>query len=579
MAKDPRWTELPRKGPLGWALTVAAAGGGVGSFLVWAGGLSARLERRALAQGGQAVRGLAPGSLPGLGLRDASDHQWRNFRGGLPQLCLVLLAWAALGRLERLGTVPAALGRLARAKLMWGFLFFLHGSGAVFVVALALGGFLAARAGAALEKKHARAGLCLVWVYNLATLMAVFMAPAGFWSFRTVHRGLAFLDSWRGMVGFMQSYRIQILRQISFGVDCIWADGTLQGLRRAARDRGPALFELQPTASIQDREEKDYKFRSQVGGAEAPSGFAGGGTGRWGSVWEYLGYMFYPPLYLTGPIMSYNAFQSYRTWPQKVYSARDLLGYGAFVFGLCGVLEVWNHIIFASLFTTNEMWQWKNAPGLGIGSKEIMAMSFLVLAFMWAKFTVIWGIARFFALLDGVAPPENMRRFFADNHTVTEFWKNWHASFNRWLVRYLYVPLGGDKNRLLNVWVIFTFVAVWHEINVRLIGWGWVMALFLGPEIVAQKIAAGEWAQRSRSKVWYRELAAAAATVNIIVLIFGNLIGFQIGIDGARAFLSDIFGRELWLAVFYTTCFYGVVHLQFGKRRLEVLGRPDSKRE
>mgnify|MGYP005833758011 FL=1 len=122
MAKDPRWTELPRKGPLGWALTVAGAGGGVGSFLVWARGLSVRLERRALEQGGQAVRGLAPGSLPGLGLRDASDHQWRNFRGGLPQLCLVLVLWAALGRLERLGAVPAVLGRLGRAKLMWGFL-------------------------------------------------------------------------------------------------------------------------------------------------------------------------------------------------------------------------------------------------------------------------------------------------------------------------------------------------------------------------------------------------------------------------------------------------------------------------
>merc|ERR1719515_363009 len=69
---------------------------------------------------------------------------------------------------------------------------------------------------------------------------------------------------------------------------------------------------------------------------------------------------------------------------------------------------------FADNHTVTEFW--KNAPGLGIGSKEIMAMSFLVLAFMWAKFTVIWGIARFFALLDGVAPPENMRRFFADNH-------------------------------------------------------------------------------------------------------------------------------------------------------------------
>lgn len=579
MARDPRWVELPRKGPLGWALTLAGAGGGIGSFLIWAGGLSARLEERALAQGGQgAVRGLAPGSIPGLGLRDASDHQWRNFRGGIPALCLVLLVWAILGHAQRASAPRLAVAaQLVRLGLMWGFLFFLHGAGAGFVALLALGGFLAARLGASLEKKYKHSGVILVWVFNLASLMAVFLAPTGFWSFRTFHRGLAFLDAYQGMVGFVQSYRIQILRQLSFGMDLIWADGAPR--HQDQKKKGQALPDEPGSGSIQDREERDYKFRSQSGGAETPPGFVGGGSAdEWG-LGGYLAYMFYPPLYLTGPIISFNAFQSYQNWPQRVYAAKDLIKYGAFVFGLCAILEVWNHKIYASLFTTNQMWQWKNAPGLGIGSKEIMSMSFLVLAFMWAKFTVIWGTARFFALLDGVAPPENMRRFFADNHTVTEFWKNWHASYNRWLVRYLYVPLGGDKNRLLNVWVIFTFVAVWHEINVRLIGWAWVMALFLGPEIVANKIASGEWARRSRGTVWYRELAAAAATVNVIVLIFGNLIGFQIGISGARAFLSDIFGREMWLALLYTACFYGVVHLQFAKRRLEVQGRIDSKKE
>jgi MBOAT, membrane-bound O-acyltransferase family len=41
------------------------------------------------------------------------------------------------------------------------------------------------------------------------------------------------------------------------------------------------------------------------------------------------------------------------------------------------------------------------------------------------------------------------------------FWRNWHASYNRWLVRYMYVPLGGAATRALSVWLIFTFVALW----------------------------------------------------------------------------------------------------------------------
>jgi hypothetical protein len=38
---------------------------------------------------------------------------------------------------------------------------------------------------------------------------------------------------------------------------------------------------------------------------------------------------------------------------------------------------------------------------------------------------------------------------------------NWHVCYSR----YLYIPLGGSKWRFLNVWVIFTFVAIWHDLE------------------------------------------------------------------------------------------------------------------
>lgn len=34
-----------------------------------------------------------------------------------------------------------------------------------------------------------------------------------------------------------------------------------------------------------------------------------------------------------------------------------------------------------------------------------------------------------------------------------------------WAWRYLYIPLGGSKWRLINVWIIFTFVAIWHDLE------------------------------------------------------------------------------------------------------------------
>lgn len=47
------------------------------------------------------------------------------------------------------------------------------------------------------------------------------------------------------------------------------------------------------------------------------------------------------------------------------------------------------------------------------------------------------------------------------------FWRGWHTSFNQWLVRYMYVPLGGRQRRVLAIWPIFFFVALWHDLEVR----------------------------------------------------------------------------------------------------------------
>lgn len=138
---------------------------------------------------------------------------------------------------------------------------------------------------------------------------------------------------------------------------------------------------------------------------------------------------------------------------------------------------------------------------------------------MWLKFFLIWRYFRFWSLVSklemqffhtdlkmvsfdqwtlkmlqicGIEAPENMPRCINNCYNLESFWKNWHASFNKWLVRcdlqflshismnmmqfhyfsimtknrrYMYIPLGGSQRKLLNVWVIFTFVAIWHDLE------------------------------------------------------------------------------------------------------------------
>jgi D-alanyl-lipoteichoic acid acyltransferase DltB (MBOAT superfamily) len=53
----------------------------------------------------------------------------------------------------------------------------------------------------------------------------------------------------------------------------------------------------------------------------------------------------------------------------------------------------------------------------------------------------------------------------------------------------LYIPLGGSKNRIVNTFIVFTFVAIWHDIELRLLIWGWLIALFILPEVVLSSLA------------------------------------------------------------------------------------------
>lgn len=51
--------------------------------------------------------------------------------------------------------------------------------------------------------------------------------------------------------------------------------------------------------------------------------------------------------------------------------------------------------------------------------------------------------------------------------------------------RYIYIPLGGKRNVILNTVLVFSFVALWHDLTFRLLAWGWLVSLFVLPELLA----------------------------------------------------------------------------------------------
>lgn len=77
----------------------------------------------------------------------------------------------------------------------------------------------------------------------------------------------------------------------------------------------------------------------------------------------------------------------------------------------------------------------------------------------------------------------------SNNYSVVGFWKGWHCSFNRWLVRYMFIPLGGSRpGRRWNVFVVFVFVAFWHDVEPKLFMWGLLNGIFLVLEVLVKEL-------------------------------------------------------------------------------------------
>src|SRR6185436_11986149 len=88
------------------------------------------------------------------------------------------------------------------------------------------------------------------------------------------------------------------------------------------------------------------------------------------------------------------------------------------------------------------------------------------------------GIGRLF----GFDVPENFKHVFTAT-TLTQFWRNWHASLGDWLRENLFIPMGGIRavGLRLSAIVMFSMLlcGAWHDFQWRFIGWGAYQGLLL----------------------------------------------------------------------------------------------------
>ncbi|RYP54787.1 hypothetical protein DL768_000515 [Monosporascus sp. mg162] len=506
--------------------------------------------------------------------KDTSDAQYHTFRSNMPYMAALLVFHPLLRRLYNAVVYPVNSGKeSARPTLDEAdermkqrtsfdfsfaivFLLALHGISAFKILAILYANFQIATA---LPRKSVPAA---TWIFNIGILFAndIFdgyrFGDIAAWisgppakslldSESTLVTWGRWLDSHGGILSRWEiSFNLTVLRMVSFNLDYYWS------LDRSSY----SPVELDPSSlSEHDRisipaQSKDYSFRN------------------------YVAYAIYAPLYLAGPIITFNDYISQcRYRPASIETSRTIR-YGA-RWALCLLaMEVILHFNYVQAIA-------KGRPNWGdYTPSQLSLLSYFNLHLIWLKLLLPWRLFRLWALLDGLDPPENMVRCVSDNYSTLSFWRSWHRSFYRWSLRYVYIPLGGSSFRsardaarsVLTYVLVFTFVAIWHDIKLHLLIWGWLIVFFMLPEMAAGYLfPRRRWEQRR--PVVYRFIAAAAAVFNTFMMMAANLVGFAVGVDGLKAILAGIFRDSSGFVVFagaFGVLFVGV-QLMFEVRETE----------
>lgn len=284
---------------------------------------------------------------------------------------------------------------------------------------------------------------------------------------------------------------------------------------------------------------------------------------------NYIAYMLYSPLYVAGPILTFNDYVSQQRYTAASLTRSRIMMY-AVRFGLTVLcMELILHYIYVVAISKADPDWSVFTPG------QLSMLAFFNLHIIWLKLLIPWRFFRLWALVDGIDPPENMVRCMSNNYSALAFWRGWHRSYNRWIVRYIYIPLGGGGGgrrppgapkpasppqsnfmgkflQIRNFLLVFTFVALWHDINLRLLMWGWLVTLFVLPEVLGGMFfPAHRWRSHPNT---YRVICGIGSVGNVLMMIIANLVGFALGLDGLKDLLSSLVGSYSGLAYMFSCC-------------------------
>jgi len=180
-------------------------------------------------------------------------------------------------------------------------------------------------------------------------------------------------------------------------------------------------------------------------------------------------FIFFFPNLVAGPIKRFNDFDGQidqaEPTPQNI-----AIGIFRILIGLVKKLVIADTLasISGEILTTSD----------GVQGATVLGMWLALFSFAWRIYFDFSGysdIAIGSARLFGIIIPENFTQPYLKAN-ITAFWRNWHRTLTRWLIDYIYIPLGGNRRGLFitccNTLIVMVVCGLWHGTTLNFFFWG-----------------------------------------------------------------------------------------------------------
>lgn len=190
---------------------------------------------------------------------------------------------------------------------------------------------------------------------------------------------------------------------------------------------------------------------------------------------NYLLFVVYFPHLIAGPLVHHkDLIPQFENYKNREFNQNNILiGLVIFTIGLAKkVLFADNLALYAnSIFNGYSSLQSINAAYAWTGA---VAYS-MQLYFDFSGYTdMAIGVSKIL----NINLPINFNSPYKSKNII-EFWRRWHITLSNFLRDYLYIPLGGNKNRIISISITMALGGLWHGANLTFLVWGCLHAGFI----------------------------------------------------------------------------------------------------